>query len=66
MYVYEALLSQRESIERVLAARQTITRLGGSVKLAPPTVTGMVLVTLVLPPQVRPEEILPGLPFYPV
>ncbi len=66
MLVYEALLSQRESIERVLAVQSAIAKMGGSVKLAPPTVTGLVLVTLLLPPQVRPETILPGLPFYEV
>jgi len=66
MLVYEALLSQRESIDRVLAAQRTIASLGGSVKLAPPTVTGLVLITLILPPRVRPQDILPGLPFYEV
>lgn len=64
MLVYEALLSQRESVDRVRAAQKAIARLGGSVKLAPPTVTGLVLVTLILPPTVRPENVLPGLPFY--
>ena len=66
MQVYEALLSQRDSVERVLAAQRIIAKLGGSIKLAPPTMTGLVLVTLLLPPNVRTGEVLPGLPFYPV
>lgn len=66
MLVYEALLSQRESLDRVLAAQRTIASAGGSIKLAPPTASGLVLITLILPPMIRPEDILPGLPFYEV
>jgi len=64
--VYEAMLSQPDSIARVQAARWAIERAGGDVKLAPPSSGGMVLVTLVLPDRYLPQDFLPGLPFYPV
>ncbi|HEX5548896.1 MAG TPA: hypothetical protein VFX24_15930 [Ktedonobacterales bacterium] len=64
--VYEAMLAHPASVARVVAARPAIVRAGGSVKLAPPTASGMVLVTLILPDQYIPREFLPGLPFYPV
>ena len=66
MVVYEALLANTQSTDRVKAARRDIERVGGSVKLAPPTATGMVLVTLTLPDRYTPQQFLPGLPFYPV
>lgn len=66
MHTYEALLSQAESIKHVRAMQRAITRAGGSVKFAPPTSTGLVLVTLILPAHIRPEDLLPGLPFYPI
>ena len=62
--IYEALLAQAESIARVKAARRAIERAGGTVKLAPPTASGMVLVTLTLPDRHTPQEFMPGLPFY--
>jgi hypothetical protein len=48
MLVDEALLAHPASLERVKAARRAIERAGGNVKLAPPTASGMVLVTLAL------------------
>ncbi len=62
--VYEAALSQRESLARVQAARRSIERAGGNVKITPPTASGMVLITLVLPDRYAPQDFLPGLPFY--
>lgn len=62
--VYEASLSQRESLARVQAARRSIERAGGQVKYAQPTRSGMVLVTLILPDRYTPQDFLPGLPFY--
>lgn len=64
MKVYEAMLAHPASVARVVAARPAIERAGGSVKLAPPTASGMVLVTLILPDQYNPREFLRGLPFY--
>ena len=64
MRVYEATLSQRENLTRVQAARRSIERAGGQVKLSPPAASGMVLVTLVLPDPHLPQEFVPGLPFY--
>lgn len=66
MRVYEATLSQPASLAQIEAARAAIERVGGSVKVAPPTRTGMALVTLVLPDPHRPEAFFPNLPFYPV
>jgi len=64
MKTYEAILTHHTSIARVAAARPAIERAGGSVKLAPPTHNGMVLVMLTLPDRYTPEDFLPGLPFY--
>ncbi|HEX5156868.1 MAG TPA: hypothetical protein VFW17_06615 [Ktedonobacterales bacterium] len=66
MKVYEAILAHPASVARVVAARPAIERAGGSVKLAPPTRSGMVLATLMLPDQYTPQDFLPGLPFYPM
>jgi hypothetical protein len=63
--VYEAMLAQRDSLERVQAARRAIERAGGAIKFAPPTASGMVLVALILPDRHTPQEFLPDLPFYP-
>lgn len=64
--VYEALLAHAKSVARVKAAQPAIERAGGRVKLAPPTASGMVLVTLILPDRYTPQDFVPGLPFYPV
>jgi hypothetical protein len=66
MKVYEAILSQPDSLARVQTARRMIERAGGIIKLAPPTSSGMVFVTLVLPDRYLPQDFLAGLPFYPV
>ena len=65
MQVYQALLSRPESMDQLRQARQTIERIGGKVAIDPPTKAGMVVVTLWLPQPYRPEQFLPGLPFYP-
>ena len=62
--VYEAILAHSASVAQVLAARPAIERAGGTVKFAPPTKSGMVLATLILPDQYTPRDFLPGLPFY--
>ena len=64
MHTYEAILSQADSIASVQAARRVIERAGGQVKIAPPSPNGMVLVTLLLPDHLTPQQFLPGLPFY--
>jgi hypothetical protein len=66
MVVYEALLANTQSIGRVKAVRRDIERAGVTVKFAPPTSAGMVLVTITLPDRYMPLQFLPGLPFYPV
>ena len=64
MRLYEAMLSQAESIARLRAARQVIERAGGKIKIALPTANGMVLVTLLLHEPLTPQDFLPDLPFY--
>jgi hypothetical protein len=61
--VYEALLSQPDSLAHVKAVQRSIERAGGRVKFAPPSATGMMLVTLILPAHLTPEQFLPSLPF---
>ena len=63
--VYEAMLAHPASVARVVAARPAIERAGGSVKFAPPTASGMVLVTLILPDQFIPENSCLGFRFTP-
>jgi hypothetical protein len=65
LIIYEAILSNPDNIARVQAVRRTIEAAGGKVTLSPPTNVGMVVVTLALPPGDRPDQFLPGLPFYP-
>jgi hypothetical protein len=64
MNVYEAILSHAESLARLQAVRPAIERAGGTLRIAPPTAKGMVLVTLLLPAPLTPQDFLPGLPFY--
>lgn len=66
MRTYEAALSRQDNLAQVKAATRLIERIGGTVQIDPPTATGIVLVVLTLPETYRPEDILPGLPFYPV
>jgi hypothetical protein len=64
--VYEAMLSRADSLVLMQRAKRAIERAGGSIKLGPPSGSGMVLVTLILPDQYTPKDFVPGLPFYPV
>lgn len=64
--VFEAVLAQPDSLARIRAQQRAIERVKGSVKLAPPTVAGLVLVTLVLPEPLTPANFFPDLPFYQV
>jgi hypothetical protein len=66
LITYQALLSNPDNLARVQAARHEIERLGGRVTIAPPTKSGMVAVILELPEGVHPEDLLPGIPFYPL
>lgn len=66
LIAYQALLSNPENVARVQAARREVERVGGRVSLAPPTKAGMVAVILELPEGYRPEQFVPGLPFYPM
>lgn len=65
MQTYEAALARVESVAQVRAAIRAIERVGGTVRIAPPTATGMTFVTMTLPEPYRPEQFVPGLPFYP-
>jgi len=66
MRTYEAALSRLDNLAQVKAAIRLIERIGGTVQIASPTATGMTLVVLRLPETYRPDDVLPGLPFYPV
>ncbi len=66
MRTYEAALSRPDNLAQVKAAIRQIERIGGRVQVDAPTATGMTLVVLTLPETHRPEDVLPGLPFYPV
>ncbi|HEU5347776.1 MAG TPA: hypothetical protein VFU63_04105 [Ktedonobacterales bacterium] len=66
LLTYQALISHADNVNRVHAARDQIARIGGDVSIEPPNNLGLVLVTLRLPQGYSPEDILPGIPFYPV
>lgn len=61
--VYEALLTQHDSLERVRAMRRTIEQMGGALQFEP--VRGATLVTLSLPAHLSPAQFVPGAPFFP-
>lgn len=61
---YQAVLSPAKAAQ-VEAARRTIERAGGRVTLSPPNQVGLVIAVLDLPSSLQPEQVLPGLPFYP-
>jgi len=66
LYAYQALLSNQQNVARVQRARQEIERMGGRVRIAPPSKVGMVLVVMELPEGALPEHFVPGVPFYPM
>ena len=63
---YEVALSQRDSLERIRAAERLIKREGGRLTLTPLDMTGLMLVTLLLPTPLTPKQFFPDIPFYPV
>jgi hypothetical protein len=65
MLTYQALLSNPDNIRRIRAARRDVERMGGRVEIGAPNIAGMVLVLLHLPDTLTPEQIFPGIPFYP-
>ena len=65
MRSYQALLARADNVTKVRQMRRAIEAVGGKIEMAPPTATGMVRVTLWLPPQYQPGEFFPDLPFYP-
>ncbi|MGO8946313.1 MAG: hypothetical protein ACLQUY_01355 [Ktedonobacterales bacterium] len=65
LITYQAVLSQPNA-DRVEAARRDIERIGGRVALSPPNQVGLVIAQIQLPDIYRPEQVLPGVPFYPV
>ncbi|MGE5333149.1 MAG: hypothetical protein ACM3N4_00485 [Nitrososphaerota archaeon] len=66
LYSYQAQLTLPTSLERVRDARTEIERVGGRVELLPTEIARLTLVRIHLPEQYRPEQFLPGLPFYPI
>ena len=65
LITYQAVLSQANAA-RVQAARRAIERVGGRIMLSAPNQMGLVIAQLELPEAYYPEQLLPGLPFYPV
>lgn len=63
MLTYEALLSRREHVAYAQAAHHDVERVGGKLRIYPPNKAGLTLVELTLPATIRPEVIIPGLPF---
>ncbi len=63
--VFQALLSRPNSVARINAMRAAIERVGGFIEIESPTASGMVVVTLTLPPPYQPSAFFPDLPFYP-
>ncbi len=64
LIVYEALLTQRESLGRVQAMRRNVEQRGGALSIE--QAGNAILVTLTLPAQFAPEQLYPDMPFYPV
>ena len=64
LIVYEALLTQRESLGRVQAMRRNVEQRGGALSIE--QAGNAILVTLTLPAQITPEQFYPDMPFYPV
>ncbi|HET9111134.1 MAG TPA: hypothetical protein VFN78_09945 [Ktedonobacterales bacterium] len=62
--VYEALLTQSGSHERVQVMRRRIEQVGGAVQIE--QTGGAILVTLTLPAPYAPEQFYPEMPFFPV
>lgn len=63
--VFQALLSRPNSVERINAVRVAIERVGGIIEIESPTESGMIVVTITLPPPYQPRAFVPDLPFYP-
>jgi hypothetical protein len=61
---YEALLARPDNLARIEAQRRSIERAGGQLHIAPASQSGLIMVTLMLPASYRPDDFLPGLPFY--
>ena len=66
LLTYQAQLSMTASIARVRDATGAIERIGGRVEILPTRTAGVTTVRLHLPPPYTPDQILPGLPFYPL
>jgi hypothetical protein len=63
---YQALISHPENVKRVRQAHAKIAHIGGKLVIEPPNHLGMTLVTLWLPSSYTPEQVTPGIPFYPM
>lgn len=62
---YQALISHPDNLERLRDAQSKIAHVGGKLIIERPNHLGMTLVTLRLPRNVTPEQVAPGIPFYP-
>jgi hypothetical protein len=65
LVAYQALISHPDNLKRLRDAQSKIAHIGGKLIIERPNNLGMTLVTLQLPRNVTPEQILSGIPFYP-
>ena len=63
---YQALISHHDNRKRIREAQAKIAHIGGKLVIEPPNHLGMTLVTLWLPSSYTPEQVAPGIPFYPM
>lgn len=66
LIVYQALLASQQNVATIRSRVREVERVGGRVEIAPPTKVGMMLVILELPEGYSPNQLFPGIPFYPL
>ena len=64
MIVYEALLTQSDSLARIQMMRHRIEQLGGALRIE--QMRGAILVTLSLPAPYTSDQFFPEMPFFAV
>lgn len=62
--MYEALLTQSKSLERIQAMRRAVEQIGGALHIE--QAGAALVVTLTLPANYMPEQFYPNMPFFPV
>jgi len=65
-HTYQALLTRRESLDRVKSVRKAIEQVGGQIEVVPSGTPGMTCAIVHLPSPRHPHEFVPEIPFFPV